>query len=311
MRAFQVLGAEALGCTPSYALYLADWCRERGIDPRELGVRAVLGRRRAGRRRGRDPARDRGGVRRHRARGDGDRRRLAVAVGRVRGAGRHALLRRGPRPRRADRPRDRRAAAVRGRRRGRARLHLAAPRGDAGAALPQPRPRGGQREAVLVRARRAARALHRPHRRPADRPRRQPLPDRAARGGRGVPPARRRPDPDPARARRRPPGRAAAGAGRAGEEGGADADLAGAIRDAIRTPLVVTTAVELVPYGTLAAERVQEPLVDFSVATSSASGGDPEAWLRGDAEQRRVAVGALDHVVGRALGSSRPLRMPK
>ena len=39
VRAFQRLGAEALGCTPSYALYLADWCRERGIEPRSLGVR--------------------------------------------------------------------------------------------------------------------------------------------------------------------------------------------------------------------------------------------------------------------------------
>ena len=39
VKAFQILGAEALGCTPSYALYLADWCRERGIEPRELGVR--------------------------------------------------------------------------------------------------------------------------------------------------------------------------------------------------------------------------------------------------------------------------------
>jgi phenylacetate-CoA ligase len=39
VRAFQVLGAEALGCTPSYALYLADWCRERGIEPRSLGVK--------------------------------------------------------------------------------------------------------------------------------------------------------------------------------------------------------------------------------------------------------------------------------
>jgi phenylacetate-CoA ligase len=39
VKAFQVLGATALGCTPSYALYLADWCRERGIEPRELGVR--------------------------------------------------------------------------------------------------------------------------------------------------------------------------------------------------------------------------------------------------------------------------------
>jgi phenylacetate-CoA ligase len=45
VKAFQTLGAEALGCTPSYALYLADWCRERGIEPRELGVRvfAVAG----------------------------------------------------------------------------------------------------------------------------------------------------------------------------------------------------------------------------------------------------------------------------
>lgn len=45
VKAFQVLGAESLGCTPSYALYLADWCRERGIDPAGLSVRhlAVAG----------------------------------------------------------------------------------------------------------------------------------------------------------------------------------------------------------------------------------------------------------------------------
>ena len=41
VKAFQRLGAEALGCTPSYALYLAEWCRERGLDPRELGVRVL------------------------------------------------------------------------------------------------------------------------------------------------------------------------------------------------------------------------------------------------------------------------------
>ena len=86
VKAFQVLGAEALGCTPSYALYLADWCRERGIDPRELGVRvfAVAGEPGGGEA---ATASDRGGVRRQRARGDGHRRRLALAVGRVRGAG--------------------------------------------------------------------------------------------------------------------------------------------------------------------------------------------------------------------------------
>ena len=194
------------------------------------------------------------------------------------------------RPRRADRPRGRRAAAVRGRRRGRARLHVAAPRGDAGAALPQPRPRGGQREAVLVRARRAARALHRPHRRPADRARRQPLPDRAARGGRRVPPARRRPGADPPRARRRAPGRAAARARRAGRGAAAPTPSSPARSgQAIRTRLVVTTEVELVPYGTLPR------------ASTRASWWTSRSRLRGDAEQRRVAVGALDHVVGRAV----------
>ncbi len=41
VKAFQVLGAEALGCTPSYALYLADWCRQRDVDPRDLGLRVL------------------------------------------------------------------------------------------------------------------------------------------------------------------------------------------------------------------------------------------------------------------------------
>ena len=87
VRAFQVLGAEALGCTPSYAIYLADWCRARDIDPACLGIRRLAV---AGEPGGGEPATraaDRGGVRRHRARDDGDRRRLALAVGRVRGAG--------------------------------------------------------------------------------------------------------------------------------------------------------------------------------------------------------------------------------
>ncbi|MDP9133329.1 MAG: phenylacetate--CoA ligase family protein [Actinomycetota bacterium] len=41
VKAFQLLGAEALGCTPSYAIYLADWCRARDIDPLGLGVRLL------------------------------------------------------------------------------------------------------------------------------------------------------------------------------------------------------------------------------------------------------------------------------
>jgi phenylacetate-CoA ligase len=39
IRACRRLGAEAIACTPSYALYLIEWCRERGIDPADLGVR--------------------------------------------------------------------------------------------------------------------------------------------------------------------------------------------------------------------------------------------------------------------------------
>jgi phenylacetate-CoA ligase len=41
VKAFQALGTDALGCTPSYAIYLADWCRARDIDPRSLGIRRI------------------------------------------------------------------------------------------------------------------------------------------------------------------------------------------------------------------------------------------------------------------------------
>jgi phenylacetate-CoA ligase len=41
VRAFQVLGTDALGCTPSYAIYLADWCRARDLDPAGLGIRQI------------------------------------------------------------------------------------------------------------------------------------------------------------------------------------------------------------------------------------------------------------------------------
>ena len=67
------------------------------------------------------------------------------------------------------------AAAARGRRRGRARLHASRARGGAAAPLPQPRPRRGVDRRVRLRAHVAARPLHRPHRRHADRARRQRL----------------------------------------------------------------------------------------------------------------------------------------
>ena len=131
----------------------------------------------------------------------------------------------------------------------------------------------------------AARALHRPHRRPPDRPRRQPLPDRAARGRGGV---RGRPDPDPPRARRRPPGRAAAGAGR------------GRGRPRSR-PRRARSATRSAAASSSPRRSSSSPTARCRGASTRAGWWTSASRLRGDAEQRRVAVGALDHVVGRAV----------
>ena len=40
--AIQKLGATGISCTPSYGLYLIDWCRDRGIDPAGLGLRNMI-----------------------------------------------------------------------------------------------------------------------------------------------------------------------------------------------------------------------------------------------------------------------------
>ena len=40
--AIQRLGATGVSCTPSYGLYLIDWCRERNIDTRTLGLRNMI-----------------------------------------------------------------------------------------------------------------------------------------------------------------------------------------------------------------------------------------------------------------------------
>jgi len=40
--AIQNLGATGISCTPSYGLYLIDWCTERGIDTRSLGIRNII-----------------------------------------------------------------------------------------------------------------------------------------------------------------------------------------------------------------------------------------------------------------------------
>lgn len=40
--AIQRLGATGVSCTPSYGLYLIDWCREQGIDTQSLGLRNMI-----------------------------------------------------------------------------------------------------------------------------------------------------------------------------------------------------------------------------------------------------------------------------
>ena len=40
--AMQLLGATGINCTPSYGLYMIDWCTERGIDTRKLGLTNMI-----------------------------------------------------------------------------------------------------------------------------------------------------------------------------------------------------------------------------------------------------------------------------
>lgn len=40
--AIQKLGATGVSCTPSYGLYLIDWCRERGIETQSLGLKNMI-----------------------------------------------------------------------------------------------------------------------------------------------------------------------------------------------------------------------------------------------------------------------------
>ena len=84
--------------------------RSATVDLRGVERRARPRGGRARRRRAGVPREARGGLGREGHRGDGHRRHRRVAVGRVRGAGRHAPGRARLRPRRADRPRDRRRA---------------------------------------------------------------------------------------------------------------------------------------------------------------------------------------------------------
>jgi phenylacetate-CoA ligase len=40
--AIEKLGATGVSCTPSYGLYLIDWCQQRGIETRSLGLRNMI-----------------------------------------------------------------------------------------------------------------------------------------------------------------------------------------------------------------------------------------------------------------------------
>ena len=145
--------------------------------PRRL-ERGAAPRRRRARGRGAGAARAaRGGLGRAGHRGDGDRRHRGLALGRVRGAGGDAFLRPRLRPCRADRPGDRRAARpARTGRRGSSSIPTSAtaPRRCCASAAATT---CGCGRPLRLRAHQPAGALHRAHRRHADRARGQPLPD--------------------------------------------------------------------------------------------------------------------------------------
>ena len=141
--AVELLRPEAAVLTPSYAAYLIEWAAERDVDLAGVERRARARGGRARRRRAGLPREARSGLGRQGHRGDGDRRHRRVALGRVRGAGRHAPGRARLRPRRADRPRDGRGARAGRRRHRRARADAPPASRRAAAALPHARPRPG------------------------------------------------------------------------------------------------------------------------------------------------------------------------
>ena len=104
--AVELLRPEVAILTPSYAAYLIEWAAERNVDLAGVERRARARGRRARRRRAGLQGQARSGLGRQSHRGDGHRRHRRVALGGVRGAGRHASGRARLRPCRADRPGD-------------------------------------------------------------------------------------------------------------------------------------------------------------------------------------------------------------
>ena len=129
------------------------------------------------------------------------------------------------------------------------------------APVPYPRPRRGAHEPLRVRPHRAARALPGTDRRHAHRPRGQRVPVGRPRCRRQLRPRGQWARRAAARLGRRQAGAAAPGQRRAGARPRTDDALAEAIRERLRSVLVVATRVELVPWGSLERSEYKSMLV--------------------------------------------------
>ena len=286
VKAFQRLGAEALGCTPSYAIYLADWCREREIDPRELGVRvfSVAGEPGGGEDATRHAIEDAFGATVREAMGIADVSPSLWGECEEQ-AGMHFCGDPYIYPELIDAETDEplpfedgaegelvyttliREAMPVLRFRSRDRVVVNAKPCPCGRGALRVRCIGRVDDLLIVRGVNL-------------------LPDRGARGRRRVPPARRRPGADPPRAHRRAPGRRAARARRA-RRGGRAPTTSSRARSARRSA----------PGSWSPPRSSSSPTARSAAASTRASWWTSPSPLRGDAEQRRVAVGALDDVV--------------
>ena len=176
MRAIELLRPEAAVLTPSYAAYALEWAAERGFDLAGSSVVRLL---LAGEPGGGEPA-----FRAQLEAGWGARVTEAMGIGDIGVSlwgecehqdGMHLGGEGIVHPELID-PETGEAIAMEDGATRRAGAQPPAPPRRAAAALPHARPRRGAGDAVPVRADRPARALHRPHRRHADRARRQRVP---------------------------------------------------------------------------------------------------------------------------------------
>ena len=144
-----------------------------------------------------------------------------------------------------------------------------------------------------------ARALHRAHRRHADRARRQRLPLGRARGGGRVCARGQRPHPGQAAGGRREAGAAVAGQRRAGARRAAGCRAGGGDPDRLRSVLVVQTRVELVPWGSLRRSEYKSKLVEPEPRGDHAEAPEPG---RPPHHHRRRRPADVDRLLGGRAG---------